>query len=73
MPEPSRVPTVSTFVIRFWREWSATAGRWRGRVEHVPSGDGATFVALQEMLGFFKAFGIMPEDEVWSRVSEKGE
>lgn len=73
MAEPSCVPPVSTFVIRFWCEWSATAQRWRGRVEHVSSGDGATFVALQDMLGFVKAYGIMPEDEVWSRVSEKGE
>ena len=35
MAEPSPIPSISTFVVPFWRDWSAAGPRWRGRVEHV--------------------------------------
>jgi hypothetical protein len=25
----------TTFIVRFWREWTGTESRWRGRIEHV--------------------------------------
>jgi hypothetical protein len=62
MAEPSGVSPASTFVIRFWREWSATAGRWRGRIEHVQSGQRANFVELEGILAFVRDFGVMAED-----------
>jgi hypothetical protein len=65
MAEPSPIPPVSTFVIRFWREWSAAGPRWRGRVEHVQSGESATFMGLDAMLDFFRRFGVMADNESW--------
>jgi hypothetical protein len=62
MAEPSGVSPASTFVIRFWREWSATAGRWRGRIEHVQSGQRADFVELEGILVFVRDLGVMAED-----------
>jgi hypothetical protein len=62
MAEPSGVSPASTFVIRFWREWSATAGRWRGRIEHVQSGQRADFVELEGILAFVRGLGVMAED-----------
>lgn len=46
-----------TFVVRFWREWTGTEPRWRGRVEHVESGRQANFLAIEDLLGFFQRFG----------------
>jgi len=63
MAEPSPVPPVSTFVIRFWREWSAAGPRWRGRIEHVQSGEGAAFLDLDGMLDFLRRLGVMADDE----------
>ena len=62
MAEPPGVPPTSTFVIRFWREWSATAGRWRGRIEHVQSGQRADFMQLEGISEFLRGFGVMAED-----------
>jgi hypothetical protein len=62
MAEPSGVSPASTFVIRFWREWSATAGRWRGRIEHVQSGQRADFVELEGILVFVRDLWVMAED-----------
>ena len=64
MVELSSVPPVSTFVIRFWREWSAAASRWRGRIEHVQSGQHADFVELAGVLEFLQRLGVMAEDRV---------
>ena len=58
----SFVPPASTFVIRFWCEWSVSGSRWRGRIEHVQSGQRADFVELQGILEFVRAFGVMAED-----------
>ncbi|MBL7184584.1 MAG: hypothetical protein ISS50_09080 [Anaerolineae bacterium] len=63
MAEPSPVPPASTFVVRFWQEWSAAGSRWRGRIEHVQSGESATFLGLDEMLDFVRRIGVMGGDE----------
>ncbi|HET19234.1 MAG TPA: hypothetical protein ENO16_01310 [Chromatiales bacterium] len=59
MAEPSGVPPASTFVIRFWREWSAAGSRWRGRIEHVQSGESVTCLDLHGMLAFIQRYGVM--------------
>jgi hypothetical protein len=64
MTETSSVPPVSTFVIRFWREWSATTGRWRGRIEHVQSGQRVDFLDLEGILEFLRGFGVMAQDRI---------
>lgn len=46
-----------TFIVRFWRETSAVGGRWRGRIEHVQSGQSAAFLDLETMLDFLRRFG----------------
>ena len=63
MVESSPVPPASTFVVRFWQEWSAAGPRWRGRIEHVQSGEGATFLNLDGMLDFIRSFGAMPDGQ----------
>jgi hypothetical protein len=60
MAETSQTPA-STFVLRFWCEWSAAAGRWRGRIEHVQSGRRADFVDLSDVLDFVQGLGVMEE------------
>ena len=62
MAEMSPVPPVSTFIVRFWQEWSAAGPLWRGRIKHVQSGENATFADLQEMLAFLRRLGAMMED-----------
>ncbi|MGD8473187.1 MAG: hypothetical protein PVH95_00025 [Anaerolineae bacterium] len=63
MAESSSVSPVSTFVIRFWCEWSVSGSRWRGRIEHVQSGRRAEFAELQGILEFVRGLGVMAEDE----------
>jgi hypothetical protein len=63
MIEPSGVPRVVTFVVRFWREWSAAGVRWRGRIQDVESGDAASFMDLGKMLQFLRGSGVMADDE----------
>jgi hypothetical protein len=70
MTEPSGVPRVITFVVRFWREWSAAGLRWRGRIQDVESGDAASFMDLGKMLQFLRGSGVMAEDE---RLAEEQE
>jgi len=65
MTEPP-VPPISTFVARFWQEWSAAGPRWRGRIEHVQSGQSAAFLGLDGMLDFIYNLGIMADDESWA-------
>jgi hypothetical protein len=57
---PSTTPptTGTTFVVRFWREWTGVESRWRGRVEHVQSGQQASFLEIEDLLSFFERFGI---------------
>lgn len=59
MPGRSEQPQ-NTFVVRFWWEWQGegsdqTRG-WRGRIEHVQSGEGTTFRELNQLLAFIKCF-----------------
>jgi hypothetical protein len=63
MAEPSPVPPVSTFVVRFWREWSAAGSRWRGHIEHVQSGESAGFLDVDGMLDFVRRVGVMGNAE----------
>ena len=63
MTESSPVSPVSTFVVRFWQEWSAAGSRWRGRIEHVQSRESATFLDLDKMLDFVRRIGVMGGDE----------
>jgi len=60
----SSIPPASTFVLRFWREWSASGSRWRGRIEHVQSGQRADFAELQSILEFVRDLGVMAEDQI---------
>ena len=59
MTERTRVPPTSTFVLRFWREWSDAEGRWRGRIEHVQSGRGVDFLDLEGALEFVQDQGVV--------------
>jgi hypothetical protein len=70
MTEPFPVPTISTFVVRFWQEWSAAGPRWRGRIEHVPSGKSAAFLHQEVMWEFIQGFGIVVDDTNQSRTVE---
>ena len=63
MATSSSVPPISTFVVRVWREQSVAGLRWRGRIEHVQSGESATFLHLDEILDFVRSFGVMVSDE----------
>ena len=54
-------PPASTFIVRFWREWSAAGSRWRGRIEHVQSGESAVSLDLQGILDFIQRYGVMPD------------
>jgi hypothetical protein len=63
MTESPAVPPTSTFVVRFWQEWSVAGPRWRGRIEHVQSGESVAFLGLDGMLDFVRSFGAMPKDE----------
>ena len=65
MAEPP-VPPISTFVVRFWQEWSVAGPRWRGRIEHVQSGQSAAFLGLDGMLDFIYNLGVMADDESWA-------
>jgi hypothetical protein len=53
----------ATFVLRLWRETTAARVPWRGRIEHVPSGEGVSFRDLGEMLRFLRRFGFELNDE----------
>ena len=59
MNRPSAETTATTtFVVRFWREWSGAESRWRGRIEHVQSGQRADFLYLDDMLRFLRQMGV---------------
>ena len=57
-PLPAEPTMTTTFVLRFWREWTGTEARWRGRIEHVPSGQRRDFLCLDQMLGFLQGMGV---------------
>lgn len=55
--------TSATFVLRFWRETTASRVHWRGRIEHVQSGESLAFLEFEAMLSFLRHFGILEEDQ----------
>jgi hypothetical protein len=55
---PAGTTATTTLVVRFWREWSGTEARWRGRIEHVQSGRHMDFLHLVDMLGFLRQIGV---------------
>jgi hypothetical protein len=55
--------TTTTFVLRFWHEAIASEARWRGRIEHVQSGESAAFLEIGAMLGFLERFGCTSPDQ----------
>lgn len=59
MTESSPVPPASTFVVRFWYEWSVAGPRWRGQIDHVQSGESARFLDLEGMLVVIQSFGVL--------------
>jgi hypothetical protein len=64
MSRPSGETTASTtFVVRFWREWTGAESRWRGRIEHVQSGRRHDFLGVEGLLGFLERFGIGAETD----------
>ncbi len=48
----------ATFVLRFQRETTAGEVRWRGSIEHVPSGETIAFMDFETMLNFLQRFDI---------------
>jgi hypothetical protein len=62
MTVQSSFPQASIFVVRFWRESSEAGPHWRGRIEHVRSGESAAFGDLDGMLAFLRRFGIVAGD-----------
>lgn len=61
MAESPAVSPVSTFVVRIWHEWSAEGSRWRGRIEHLQSGESAAFLDLEVALAFIRRFTALPD------------
>ena len=55
------VSPASTFVVRFWRERSAAGSRWRGRIEHVQSGESASCLDLESILAFIQHLDVMTD------------
>ena len=53
---------VTIFVVRVSGEWSADSLQWRGRVEHLPSGQSAAFSRLEEIPLFILRAGQVQED-----------
>jgi hypothetical protein len=62
LAESPSIPPASTFVVRLWHEWSADGPRWRGRVEHLQSGESGAFLDLDDLLSFVHRFAAV-EDE----------
>lgn len=61
------------FVVRFWREWNGKGvdrmSGWRGRIEHIQSGEGTTFYEQHTMLEFIERF-VRPLPSLPQRESE---
>ncbi len=59
MPGHAELPQ-NTFVVRFWWEWQGGSAdqpmSWRGRIEHVQSGEGMSFRDMGEMVSFIERF-----------------
>ena len=55
MPQPSRAEPTSTFILRLRAEWADDGGpRWRGRIDHLQSGEHVSFRTVDAMVGFIR-------------------
>ena len=45
---------ICTFVMRFWVEWSGDSPSWQGSIEHLQSGNHASFRDLEEVTDFIR-------------------
>jgi hypothetical protein len=64
MNKPAMPATITaTFLLRFWRKNVGRGVRWRGSIEHVPSGEAIAFVDFETMLRFLELFGICASDQ----------
>jgi len=61
--QPTRENPASTFVIRLWPERSAAGLRWRGRIDHVQSGESTVFLDVDGMVDFIHRFGVLDDDK----------
>ena len=52
MPQPSGPDPNSTFIVRLRTEWAAGGQRWHGRIDHLESGERASFRTMKAMLAF---------------------
>jgi hypothetical protein len=50
------------FVLRFWLERSILGARWRGNIEHIPSGERIEFLRLEELLKFLRKYEILLDE-----------
>jgi hypothetical protein len=71
MAEPYLAPPASTFVVRFWRLWSVAGAGWRGRIEHVQSGESHRFVNSDGLIDFIRSYGILTEEAEDASSGEK--
>ena len=59
MNQPSAETTaITTFIVRFWREWTGAEARWRGRIEHVQSRQRQDFLYLDDMQRFLRQMDV---------------
>jgi hypothetical protein len=63
MSKPLPTSPASTFILCFYREWTAGRPRWRGHIEHLQSGEGVAFLDLDKLLAYVRSFGIMVEEK----------
>lgn len=60
MAGPSHTQSISTFIVRFWRDRATGAEnggtRLVGRIEHIPSGQQRIFSDLEQMAGFISDY-----------------
>lgn len=45
----------TSFLIRLWREPSASEQNWLVQVEHIPGGEKEYFASLEELFAFIRA------------------
>jgi len=67
MSRPLHTQSISTFIVRFWRDHATSAedegSRLVGRIEHIPSGQQRVFSDLEQMAAFIR-------DYVWDFVQD---
>lgn len=63
MTQPPGADPPNTFVVRIWPEWSAAGLRWRGRIDHMQSGESASFLHVDGMVDFIRRFSALEDDK----------